>query len=125
MKRLLILLALPILACGGLAESVSPTVTSPTPPTVASVTQTDSLPMPDPATAPPIPTANPIANAGSFPSSDDYQWITIASGLNRPVDIQPANDGSGRLFIIEKFGVIRVYENGQLLDAPSLISQIG
>jgi glucose/arabinose dehydrogenase len=36
------------------------------------------------------------------------------------VDIQPANDGSNRLFIIEKNGKIRVYENGQLLDAPFL-----
>jgi glucose/arabinose dehydrogenase len=44
----------------------------------------------------------------------------IASGLNRPVDIQPANDGSGRLFIIEKYGATRIYENGQLLDSPFL-----
>jgi glucose/arabinose dehydrogenase len=36
------------------------------------------------------------------------------------VDIQPANDGSGRLFIIEKNGKIRVFEKGQLLDAPFL-----
>jgi glucose/arabinose dehydrogenase len=36
------------------------------------------------------------------------------------VDIQPANDGSGRLFIIEKLGYIRIYENGQLLEAPFL-----
>jgi glucose/arabinose dehydrogenase len=40
----------------------------------------------------------------------------IASGLVRPVDIQP--DGSGRLFIIEKVGRIRIFENGQLLDQP-------
>jgi glucose/arabinose dehydrogenase len=121
MKQLLILLILPILACGGLAESVSPTITPPASLprlTVAPVTQTDSQPAPDTVTPP--PTANPIVNAGSFPNTDDYEWKLIASGLNRPVDIQPANDGSGRLFIIEKLGYIRVYENGQLLDAPFL-----
>jgi hypothetical protein len=34
--------------------------------------------------------------------------------------VQSAHDGSGRLFIIEKYGVIRIYENGQLLDQPFL-----
>lgn len=36
------------------------------------------------------------------------------------MDIQPANDGSDRLFIVEKNGVIRVYENGQPLTTPFL-----
>ncbi|MFN8412871.1 MAG: PQQ-dependent sugar dehydrogenase, partial [Anaerolineales bacterium] len=30
------------------------------------------------------------------------------------------NDGTGRLFIIEKYGVIRIFENGQLLADPFL-----
>jgi glucose/arabinose dehydrogenase len=121
MKRLLILLTLPILACGGLAESVSSTVTPPASLprlTVAPAIQTDSQPPPDTVTPP--PTATPIISTGSFPNAADYEWKLIASGLNRPVDVQPANDGSGRLFIIEKYGVIRIYENGQLLDAPFL-----
>ena len=124
MKRLLILLILPILvACGGLAESVSPTITplaSLPRLTVAPASQTReaSQPVPDSATV--LPTAKPVINATSFPNADAYEWKIIASGLDRPVDIQPANDGSGRLFIIEKYGVIRAYENGQLLDAPFL-----
>ena len=44
----------------------------------------------------------------------------ITAGLDRPVDIQPANDGTGRLFIIEKYGAIRILENGQLLNTPFL-----
>lgn len=118
MKRLLILLILPILACGGLAESVSPTITPPAPPLVAPATQTDSQPVPDSVTTP--ATETPIVNASSFPDANAYEWKLIASGLDRPVDIQPANDGSGRLFIIEKLGYIRLYENGQLLDSPFL-----
>jgi glucose/arabinose dehydrogenase len=119
MKRLLILLVLPILACGRLTpESVPPTITPLAPLTVAPATQADVPPVPDTAIAPAI--EPPIINASSFPDANAYEWTLIASGLHRPVDIQPANDGSGRLFIIEKQGDIRIYENGQLLDAPFL-----
>jgi glucose/arabinose dehydrogenase len=38
--------------------------------------------------------------------------------LQRPVDLQV--DGSGRLFVIEKVGRIRIIENGQLLETPFL-----
>jgi glucose/arabinose dehydrogenase len=40
------------------------------------------------------------------------------SGLVRPVDLQP--DGSGRLFVIEKVGRIRIIENDQLIETPFL-----
>ena len=120
MKRLLIVLTLPILACGGLAESVSPTITPPTPLTVALMTQTAIQPIPDSAVAPP-PTEVPSVNTNSLPNSNDYEWKLIASGLNRPVDIQPVNDGSNRLFFIEKSGYIRVYENGQLLETLKIL----
>jgi glucose/arabinose dehydrogenase len=118
MKRFLILLTLPILACGGLAESVSPTITPHVPPTVTPATQIDSPPMPETAVVP--ATETPIVSANTFPDPNNYQWTLIASGLNRPVDIQPAHDGTGRLFVIEKYGVIRIIENGQLLDQPFL-----
>jgi len=118
MKRFLILLILPILACGGLTESVSPTVAPLATPAVVSATQANVPPVPDAAAAP--ATQPSIASASSFPNANDYEWKLIASELRRPVDIQPANDGSGRLFIIEKQGDIRIYENGQLLDAPFL-----
>lgn len=121
MKRLLILLILPILtACGGLAESASATITPLASPSqiIVPASQAESQPAPD-STAVPT-TANPVTSAVSFPNADAYEWKIIASSLDRPVDIQSANDGSGRLFIIEKYGMIRIYENGQLLDAPLL-----
>lgn len=120
MKGLLILLTLmPILACGELASAAtSPVNTPPAPPILDTVSPTDSQPIPDTATAP--PTLVPTVNAGAFPNADDYLWHIIAGGLNRPVDIQSANDGSGRLFVLEKYGVIRVIQNRQLLDAPFL-----
>lgn len=111
MKRLLILLTLPLLACGALNDSIAPTITPLTPLTDVSATETDSQPEPE---------QNLPSTANSFPNADAYEWKQIISGLKRPVDIQPANDGSGRLFIIEKEGYIRIYENGQLLDTPFL-----
>jgi glucose/arabinose dehydrogenase len=115
MKRLIILLTLPILACRGLAEPVSVTSTPLSPPTAVLATQTESQPAVDSPTA--IPT---LPNATVFPDPTDYEWKVIVSGLSRPVDVQPANDGTGRLFIIEKYGAIRVFENGQLLNEPFL-----
>ena len=45
----------------------------------------------------------------------------IATGLNRPIAIRHANDNSGRLFIVEQDGVIRIINAaGQLLATPFL-----
>lgn len=44
---------------------------------------------------------------------------TFASGLDRPVFMTHANDGSGRLFIIEQEGAIRIVDaDGNLLPIP-------
>jgi len=115
MKRLILLFSIPILACGGLGGGgVAPTNTP-----IASggpfPISTESLPE-SPTEAP----ATQPTNASAFPNSGDYEWSLIVSGLNRPVDIQAAYDGSGRLFILEKTGYIRIYENGQLLETPLL-----
>ena len=48
----------------------------------------------------------------------------VAQNLNLPVEMVPANDGSGRMFIVEQDGVIRILDSGTLLAAPFLdISQ--
>ncbi|MHA2611049.1 MAG: PQQ-dependent sugar dehydrogenase [bacterium JZ-2024 1] len=44
----------------------------------------------------------------------------IASGLVHPVHITHAGDGSGRLFLVEQRGVIRVYSGGKILSKPFL-----
>ena len=116
MKRLLILLTLPILACGGGNGIVAPTGTPLPPPTADSAPQTES--QPEPAT--PTETEPPTASVVQFPDPNNFTWLPIVSGLDRPVAVQSAHDGSGRLFIIEKYGAIRIFKDGQLYSQPFL-----
>ncbi len=57
--------------------------------------------------------------------ADDTQWpvvlaTEVAAGFVRPVDIQHSGDGSGRLFILEKPGKIKIIKEGKLLSMPFL-----
>lgn len=114
-KRLFVLLLVLLLtACSGLSTSTP----LPSTPTSAPETQTSAPPSAIPDT--PLPTEVPAtpttSQASTFPDPNAYMWQQITSGLVRPVDLQ--DDGSGRLFIIEKSGRIRILENGQLLPEP-------
>lgn len=48
------------------------------------------------------------------------QYVQVYSGLSSPVDISNAGDGSDRLFIVEKAGIIKIIENGSILATPFL-----
>ncbi|HNF94123.1 MAG TPA: PQQ-dependent sugar dehydrogenase, partial [Anaerolineales bacterium] len=90
---------------------LSPTAT-------VSAPQPESQPPADPATLP--PTAVVIESAQQFPDPTAYEWKPLVEGLDRPVDLQSAQDGTGRLFIIEKYGAIRIFKDGQLSPQPFL-----
>ena len=47
-------------------------------------------------------------------------FTQTATGLTQPVFIAHAGDGSGRLFIVERAGRIRILKNGTLLTTPFL-----
>lgn len=114
MKRLILLLVLPILACA------APTTSPPPTPTVVPATSTPIPPtvIPDTPAATNIPATDTPPAASSFPDPSAYNWGPVVSGLERPIDLQP--DGSGRLFIIEKVGRIRIFQNGQLIEQAFL-----
>jgi glucose/arabinose dehydrogenase len=44
----------------------------------------------------------------------------VVSGLTNPVYVTDAGDGSGRLFVVEQSGIIRIIQNGVLLSTPFL-----
>lgn len=115
MKRLLLFLTLPMLACGG-SGLAAPTITPLSPTETVSAPQTES--QSETPTSP--PTLAPTINASQFPDPNNFAWVPVVDGLTRPVDLQSAFDGSGRLFIIEKYGVIRIFKDGQLMPQPFL-----
>lgn len=117
-------LALILAAC---APASTP---DPGPPPVSTPSQAPSqVPSPLPPTESPAPNATPSPvpsptltpqPATTFPDPGAFAWVEVLSGLQRPVDLQNAGDGSGRLFIVEKAGRIRVFADGQLLATPFL-----
>jgi glucose/arabinose dehydrogenase len=57
------------------------------------------------------------------PSSRQFAAIQlqeIAKGLNMPVHLAHAGDGSGRLFVVEQHGVVRILEKGKVTKQPFL-----
>ena len=78
-------------------------------------------------TSPTAPAAGPGASAAvsSSPDRPDLAAVrvaveTAASGLDAPLWAMTAGDGSGRLFIVEQAGRIRVLRDGSLLETPFL-----
>jgi glucose/arabinose dehydrogenase len=48
------------------------------------------------------------------------EFQQIATGFTRPLYLTHAGDGTGRLFVIEQAGVIKIIRNGQTLATPFL-----
>ncbi|HKF23954.1 MAG TPA: PQQ-dependent sugar dehydrogenase [Candidatus Angelobacter sp.] len=44
----------------------------------------------------------------------------VASGFNSPLGLEQAGDGSGRLFVVEQGGTIKIIQNGSVLPAAFL-----
>ncbi|HEX7620883.1 MAG TPA: PQQ-dependent sugar dehydrogenase [Anaerolineales bacterium] len=99
----------------------NPSLPSPTqPPTISS----SPIPSTDTPTQKPssTPTDTPpnLPYLSGFPDPAPLEWALVISGLEQPVDIQNAGDGTGRLFIVEKPGRILIFQNNQLLSQPFL-----
>jgi glucose/arabinose dehydrogenase len=55
------------------------------------------------------------------PPTLQVELVPVASGFTNPLDIQQPNDGSGRLFVVEQGGRIKIIQsNGQVPGTPYL-----
>ena len=60
------------------------------------------------------------ATATPEPPANGLRLDLVLTGLHEPVFVTNAGDGSGRMFVVERGGVIRVARAGQLLPEPFL-----
>ena len=83
-------------------------------------------PSPEPTPTPspePSPTPTPIPEPTPTPAPQTLRGLAadvVVGGLVRPVFAGNAGDGSGRLFVIEKEGRIRIVTDGRLAPDPFL-----
>lgn len=77
-----------------------------------------------PVAARPIDIGDPAINNAALPR---IALALRASGLSKPVFVTSARDGTGRLFILEQTGRIKIYKNGVVLSTPflSLVGKVG
>src|SRR6266850_2363193 len=54
------------------------------------------------------------------PPTLQVELVPVASGFSSPLDIQQAGDASGRLFVVEQGGKIKIIQNGNVLGTPYL-----
>ncbi len=128
--------------CGLLATPIIPTITPtvglfirvPTPTIPAGVTLTPTreptivisgtvvTPTETP-TPTPTPTLTPTpvpSTVSELPNPASYSWQEVTTGLDKPVGLFTARDGSGRLFIVEQGGLILILKDGTILPTPFL-----
>ena len=101
------------------AEQVQPTPTTQAVSPVAP-TETEATEITLTETPTYTPSAPPSSPATELPNPEKYRWEPLIGGLDTPVGLENAGDGSGRLFIIEQDGRILLWKDGALLERPFL-----
>jgi len=116
-------------------NSAVPPLPTDTPAIINPATPTQDLPAANTAaptqSGSPSPSISPSPSSSSTPTQDQptvatlpdasqYDWVQVVSGLDSPVGLVSAGDGSGRLFVIEKDGLIEIVKNGEIAPGPFL-----
>lgn len=110
-------------------ESQPTATATPRPIATSQPAATDTLlppTVPQPATEGPVPTPTATTPPASpthavfDPTAFSLDLQLIASNLDAPVYATHASDGSGRLFVVEKHGTIRIVAGGAVKPTPFL-----
>ncbi len=72
------------------------------------------------ASTPLITACNENESSSALPEIPQISLVRVAGGFTQPVHVTHAGDGSGRLFVVEKQGVIRSIRNGAVEATPFL-----
>lgn len=75
------------------------------------------------STGAPVPkTVDEVAQVGGkLPGGPKIQLVKVADGLYDPINVTNAGDGSGRLFVVERVGRIKIVtKDGKVLPEPFL-----
>ncbi|MCD6032087.1 MAG: yliI 3, partial [Thermomicrobiales bacterium] len=65
--------------------------------------------------------SGPARLGGDLPGDPKIELVKVASGFSDPVNIAFPNDGTGRIFVVERAGKIRIVEaDGSVRDEPFL-----
>ncbi len=118
---LAVLLLLVVAACGNGSAGSPPAGTSPVgspAETTADVTPTATASLPPASSGPPTPAAT---TGGAFdPTAVELGFEVAVAGLESPLAVAHASDGSGRLFVVEQGGRVRIVRDGALESRPFL-----
>jgi glucose/arabinose dehydrogenase len=103
------------------AVTTHPTATeappSETPPPTARNTEAPPATEPD---VEPTPTLLNTQAPGLLPDPAAYSFEPVAGGFVQPLLVTHASDGSGRIFVVEQTGRIRIVQDGQIVTTPFL-----
>jgi glucose/arabinose dehydrogenase len=102
---------------------ISPTYTASPAATALRLTSTSQAPASEPAPLPPPDqiSQTPLpSNVTTLPNLPAFTWQIVADGFDQPVALLDAMDGSGRLFVVERRGLVRILQNGEVAPIPFL-----
>ncbi len=95
---------------------MTPTGSAPAAATAAGAPGTAAAPAASPVAAPAASTVAARPDLASLKIALE----PVAAGLSNPLFVTHPGDGSGRVFVVEKTGAIRIIDGGKLLETPFL-----